>query len=355
MVEHLSENYKLAEQPILVVGPSWVGDMVMAQTLFIILKQQYPDSPVEVLAPGWSRPILQRMPEVNAAIVMPVGHGEIGILDRWQVAQTLRKRQYQSVYVLPNSLKSALAPLLAGIPRRIGWRGEMRFGLLNDIRLLDKERYPLMVERFAALAYPPEKILPEDLPVPHLTVDEQRRDELVEKFGLELNRPVLIICPGAEFGPAKRWPTRHFQTVVEKMLKRDWQVWILGSDNDQEVGETIRLAFGSDEQQNVHNLAGHTTLGDAIDLLSCADLVVSNDSGLLHVAAALNRPLVAIYGASSPDFTPPRSEHVEILAIPVDCGPCFLRECPKQHLKCLNELSPDLVLSAIDRLLERVQ
>lgn len=355
MVEYLSENYKLSEQPTLVVGPSWVGDMVMAQTLFRILKQQQPDSPIEVLAPGWSRPILQRMPEVNAAIVMPVGHGELGILDRWQVAQTLRKRRYQSVYVLPNSLKSALAPLLAGIPRRVGWRGEMRFGLLNDIRLLDKERYPLMVQRFAALAYPADKVLPEDLPVPCLTVDEQSRAELIRTFGLNLDRPVLVICPGAEFGPAKRWPTRHFQTVVETMIERDWQVWILGSDNDHELGETIRLAVVGDDQQNVHNIAGHTSLADVIDLLSCAEMVVSNDSGLLHVAAALNRPLVAVYGASSADFTPPLCEYVEILAIPVDCGPCFLRECPKQHLKCLNDLSPRLVLSAIDRLLEQTK
>ncbi len=342
----------MSRRAILVVGPSWVGDMVMAQTLFIILRAQHPDAPIEVLAPGWSRPILARMPEVNAAIVMPVGHGQFGFLARWRVAQTLRNRHYQAAYVLPNSLKSALIPLLAGIPRRVGWRGEMRFGLLNDIRLLDEARYPLMVQRFAALAYRADQALPATLPRPCLQIDEDRLPGLFATFSLDVSRPILALCPGAEFGSAKRWPERHYRAVAETMIERGWQVWIMGSTNDQAVGNAIRDSLTGLQQQHVINLAGQTELADAIDLLSCAGVVVSNDSGLMHIAAALNRPLVAVYGSTSPAFTPPLGEQVETLAIAVDCGPCFQRDCPLQHLKCLTDLLPGSVLAAIDRLLD---
>lgn len=341
---------RTVEQRLLIVGPSWVGDMVMAQTLFTLLKQKYPDSPIDVLAPGWSQPILQRMIEVDQAIVMPVGHGKLDLAARWQLAKTLNRKNYRVAYVLPNSFKSALIPLFAGIPRRVGWRGEMRFGLLNDIRLLDEQRYPLMVQRFAALAYPDHEPLPDVLPRPCLEVDTQKVAELVESLGLNLARPVLALCPGAEFGPAKRWPEGHYQSIAATMIKRGWQVWILGSDNDRAVAETIRLAMDDTDRAHTSNLAGRTALADAIDLLSCAGVVVSNDSGLMHIAAALNRPLVAVYGSTSPGFTPPLADQVETLAIPVECGPCFQRACPLEHLKCLSELSPQLVLSAIDRL-----
>jgi lipopolysaccharide heptosyltransferase II len=348
--EQVATEQKPGGQAILIVGPSWVGDMVMSQTLFTILRQKYPESPIDVLAPGWSCPILERMVEVNEAIVMPVGHGKLDLGKRWKLAKKLSKRRYKAAYVLPNSFKSALIPLFAGIPRRVGWRGEMRFGLLDDIRMLDEQRYPLMVQRFAALAYPAEKLLPSDLPRPCLQVDTERVASLVSRFGLDLARPVLALCPGAEFGPAKRWPERHYQSVAETMIGRGWQVWIMGSNNDEEVGDSICIKLTEADRQHAVNLAGKTELADAIDFLSCAAMVVSNDSGLMHIAAALNRPLVAIYGSTSPGFTPPLGEQVETISIPVDCGPCFQRECPKEHLKCLNDLSPDLVLAAIERL-----
>lgn len=341
----------LKRESILVVGPSWVGDMVMAQSLFITLKSQYPDAKIEVLAPSWSRPILERMPEVNAAIVMPVGHGELALLKRWRVAQTVRARHYRAAYVLPNSFKSALIPLLAGIPRRVGWRGEMRFGLLNDIRLLDPVRYPLMVERFIALAYPANRAMPEVLPRPQLRADVTRLPDLLSQFDLDLSKPVLALCPGAEFGPAKRWPVEHFRAVATAMLARGWQVWVMGSENDRLVGDAVIDALRGDSANAVVNLAGLTSLADAIDLLAQSAMVVSNDSGLLHIAAALNRPLVAVYGSTSPAFTPPLGDKVATLSIPVDCGPCFKRECPIQHLKCLTGLTPTRVLQAIDQLL----
>lgn len=336
---------------ILVVGASWVGDMVMAQALFMALRQRHPGCRITVLAPAWSRPLLARMPQVDAAIDLPFAHGELNLGGRLALARGLEPKRFDRAIVLPNSFKSALIPAFAGIPVRTGWRGEMRFWLLNDIRLLDKERYPLMVERFVALAYPEGRPLPDPLPRPQLRADAERLAALREQFGLDPEAPVLALCPGAEFGPAKRWPERHYASVAGTLIARGWQVWLLGSSRDRDVAEAVIAGLPATQRHSAHNLAGATELVDAVDLLAGAALVVSNDSGLMHIAAALSRPLVVVYGSSSPAFTPPLSPRAETLAIPVDCGPCFRRECPKRHLKCLHDLQPELVLAAGERLL----
>lgn len=335
---------------ILIVGPSWVGDMVMAQTLFVCLKQRHPDCQIDVLAPEWSRPILERMPEVRQALSFPVGHGVLDMATRRSIAQSLRG-QYQQAILLPNSLKSALVPFFAGIPKRTGWRGEMRFGLLNDMRKLDKQRYPLMIERFMALAYEPGVELPKPYPKPSLRIVEQARDAALARFGLTLDRPVLALCPGAEFGESKRWPAEHFARVAEKKVREGWQVWLFGSKNDHGVGEEIIQQLIPGLREEAVNLAGETSLAEAIDLLSCADAVVSNDSGLMHVAAALGRPLISVYGSTSPAFTPPLSEQVEVVRLGLDCSPCFERTCRFGHNNCMRELEPRLVIEALDRLL----
>lgn len=337
---------------ILIVGPSWVGDMVMAQALFQALKQVQPAAEIHVLAPAWTRPLLARMPEVAASIDMPFGHGELQLEQRRRMGLALRGK-YQQAIVLPNSLKSALIPFFADIPVRTGWRGEMRFWLLNDIRLLRKKDYPLMVQRFVALAYKPGASLPKALPVPRLSAASQRLPELFSQFGLDRLRPVLALCPGAEFGPAKRWPERHYATVAEQRIAAGWQVWIMGSSKDAEVAEAILAALPAEARQYCRGLAGNTDLAEAIDLLSVADAVVSNDSGLMHVAAALGRPLVAVYGSTSAEFTPPLGDQVAVESIPVECGPCFKRECPHGHLKCLEDLSPDQVLLGLERTLQQ--
>lgn len=339
---------------ILVVGPAWVGDMVMAQALFKELRARLPRAAIDVLAPGWSLPLLARMPEVRRGIEMPLGHGRLDLGARYRLGRSLRPERYDQAILLPNSLKSALVPWFAGIPRRTGWRGEMRYGLLNDLRILDKTRYPLMVQRFVALAHPPHAELPEHLPRPALTVDAAARDELLGRFGLagEGGRaPMLALCPGAEFGPAKRWPERHYASVARAMIERGWRVAIFGSGNDRAVAAAITDLLPADLRPAAVNLAGATRLEQAIDLLSAADAVVSNDSGLMHIAAALARPLVVVYGSTSPGFTPPLAEQVEVLQLPVDCGPCFQRQCPLGHLKCLEELAPAQVLNALSALL----
>jgi len=346
---------KSADKKVLIVGPSWVGDMVMAQSLFTLLKQQSSNTIIDVLAPGWSRPIIARMPEVRRAIEMPVGHGSLMWSIRRKIGRELRAENYDQAIVLPNSFKSALIPWFARIPQRTGWKGEMRYGLLNDLRQLDKRRYPLMVQRFDALAYPKNKTLEDNLPVPNLHADLGRVPQLRQQFGLESERKVLVLCPGAEFGPAKRWPEQHYAEVAAQKISDGWQVWLLGSVKDQPVTETIISLLPEIDRSHCFNLAGVTQLEDAIDLLAVADAVVSNDSGLMHISAALNRPLVVVYGSTSPGFTPPLNEQVAILSLPVDCGPCFKRECPlnpvtSAHMKCLNGLTSGGVIAALDEL-----
>ncbi|MBS4151413.1 lipopolysaccharide heptosyltransferase II [Stutzerimonas balearica] len=334
---------------ILIIGPSWVGDMVMAQTLFICLKHQHPSCNIDVLAPEWSRPILERMPEVRQALSFPVGHGVLDLATRRRVAQGLRG-QYQQAILLPNSLKSALVPFLAGIPKRTGWKGEMRYGLLNDLRKLDKARYPLMIERFMALAFEPDASLPQPYPHPQLRIETHSRDQALARFGLSLDRPVLALCPGAEFGESKRWPAAHFAEVAERKIREGWQVWLFGSKNDHPVGQDIVQRLIPGLREEVVNLAGETSLAEAIDLLSCADAVVSNDSGLMHVSAALGRPLVAVYGSTSPAFTPPLSDRVETVRLGLECSPCFDRTCRFGHNNCMRELLPEQVVEALERL-----
>ena len=334
---------------ILIIGPSWVGDMVMAQTLFICLKHQHPSCNIDVLAPEWSRPILERMPEVRQALSFPVGHGVLDLATRRRVAQGLRG-QYQQAILLPNSLKSALVPFLAGISKRTGWKGEMRYGLLNDLRKLDKARYPLMIERFMALAFEPDAALPQPYPHPQLRIETHSRDQALARFGLSLDRPVLALCPGAEFGESKRWPAAHFAEVAERKIREGWQVWLFGSKNDHPVGQDIVQRLIPGLREEVVNLAGETSLAEAIDLLSCADAVVSNDSGLMHVSAALGRPLVAVYGSTSPAFTPPLSDRVETVRLGLECSPCFDRTCRFGHNNCMRELLPEQVVEALERL-----
>lgn len=334
----------------LIVGPSWVGDMVMAQTLFIAIKQQHPDATIDVLAPAWSLPIIERMPEVRRGIDMPLGHGKLGIGIRKQLGRSLRGEQYTHAITLPNSFKSALVPFWAKIPERIGWRGEMRYGVLNNIRKLDKAKYPLMVERFVALAYPKNAALPDPLPKPAFKVDPVKASKACQHYQLNTGKPVLAFCPGAEFGPSKQWPAEYFSEVAKEKIAQGWQVWLFGSEKDQAITNDIRNQLPETLQDHCHNLAGATSLADAVDLMSLATAVVSNDSGLMHIAAALNLPLVAVYGSTSADHTPPMNDQREILSLNLDCSPCFKRECPLGHTNCMKQLGSDKVLEALDRL-----
>ena len=328
---------------ILVVAPSWVGDMVMAQPLFMRLHQLHPGLLLDVLAPAWTLPLLARMAEVHEAIANPFGHGEFNLAARHQLGKTLRQRHYDQAIALPNSWKSALVPFFAGIPMRTGYRGEMRWGLLNDARKLDKEKLPLMVERFVALADRPGKPLPNPLPQPSLAIDEQQRLATLARLGLQPQPRIAALCVGAEYGPAKRWPAAHFAALGKLLHEQGWQVWLVGSAKDAEAGaEAASSSAGA-----CLDLCGKTSLNEAADLLASASVIVSNDSGLMHVAAALDKPLVALYGSSSPGFTPPLSHKACILSLNLSCSPCFKRTCPLGHLDCLMKLTPQRVQAQI--------
>jgi heptosyltransferase-2 len=310
-----------------------------------------PGVQIDVLAPAWSGPLLARMPEVRRAIALPAGHGEVALGRRWRVARELRAGRYDQAILLPNSLKSALVPFFAGIPRRTGWRGEMRYGLLNDLRLLDEAALPSMAERFAALALAPGAPLPEQLPAPRLAVAPAAARRSAERFGIDPRRPLLALCPGAEFGAAKRWPPQYYAELAREFLGRGWQVALYGSANDRGVCAQVRRCAG--DARHCLDLAGRTSLAEVVDLLSLSAAAVSNDSGLMHVAAALRVPLLALYGATSPAFTPPLSPLSDTLVSDIGCAPCFARECPLGHHRCMGEMLPRQVVGALDALLAR--
>ena len=318
--------------------------MIMAQGLYRALKAQNPDCVIDVLAPAWSAGILSRMPEVRRVIDMPVGHGRLDWNVRRALGRSLRG-QYRRAIVLPNSWKSALVPWFADIPVRTGFVGEFRYGLLNDVRRLDKAAMPRLVDRYRLLAGP-------DAPAfdPCLSVDADAQAASVMRLGLNLDTPVLILCPGAEYGPAKRWPAAHYAELARSKMNDGWQVWLFGSEKDAPVIREINSLCGD----ACADLAGKTTLTEVVDLLAAARCVVSNDSGLMHVAAAVGVPLIALYGSSDPGYTPPLSDKARVLSLHLSCSPCFKRECPFGHLDCLQQLMPAQVLAEMDTLLTHV-
>ncbi|MDA3869914.1 MAG: lipopolysaccharide heptosyltransferase II [Gammaproteobacteria bacterium] len=327
----------------LIVGPSWVGDMVMAQSLFITLKKHYPDCIIDVIAPAWSLPILERMPQINRGIALAVGHGEFSLLRRIRLGRSLRKHAYSHAIVLPRSWKSALGPFFAGAKVRTGYRGEMRYGLLNDIRQLDKNRLKQTVQRFVAHAYDSDFNQVPDIPFPRLEVDTSNCERLIKELGLDLVRPVIAMMPGAEYGPAKQWPENHYRQLTTLLLDKGYQVWVIGSAKEKALGDAITAGQGT----HAINLCGRTELVDAVDLLSCAEQAVTNDSGLMHVAAAVGIKLNVIYGSSTPDYTPPLTDNAVIHYKNLYCSPCFKRVCPLGHTNCLNYIECEDVLIKI--------
>lgn len=328
---------------VLVVGPSWVGDMVMAQSLFMSLRSQHPAMAIDVIAPAWSVGLLGRMPEVRNAFVLDVKHGELGLRKRWQLAKRLRQQDYQQAIILPRSFKSALVPFWAKVPVRTGFKTEMRYGLINDLRRLDSG-LDQTVKRFVALGCRQETI-PDasQCPRPTLNIDAGMARKLRTALNLTTDHPVVGFMPGAEYGPAKQWPVEHFIQLAKNLASHGFTVWVFGSGKEESLGQEIADKAG----EHVVNLCGKTRLPDVIDLISLTRVAISNDSGLMHIAAATGRPLIALYGSSSPAFTPPLSEQAHIEYLNLDCSPCFQRQCRFGHYACLRDISVEQVLRLV--------
>ncbi len=317
---------------VLVVSPAWVGDLVMSHALVPGLCAR--GSTVHYLAPVALAELATRMPGVDAVHTIDARRGRLGLDERFRAGARIRPHDFDQAIILPNSFKSALPPLFAGIPVRTGFTGESRYGVLSDRRTLDVERLPRMVDRFAALA----DVVPAR---PRLRADEARRLRLLEQHGLDAGGPVVALCPGAEYGPSKRWPAERFVELARRCTASRIAVWLLGGERDREVASAFAGCDG------IVDLVGRTSLDDAVDLLSGVDAAVTNDSGLMHVAAAVGVPVVAVFGSTTPAFTPPLSPRAVVVSRDLDCRPCHQRTCPLGHLGCLTGISADTVFDAL--------
>lgn len=323
--------------------------MVMAQSLFMTLKDAYPACRIDVLAPAWSLPLLERMPEIAKRIVNPLQHGEFNLMARFKLGRGLQAENYDQAIILPNAWKAALIPFFAKIPKRTGFIGECRWGLLNDARKLDKHKLTMTVQRFVALGLAYDAPQPPEFKQPFIPANTIGQAAVIQKFGLTMDSKILALCPGAEYGPSKRWPAEYFANVAQAKIGQGWQVWLLGSDKDKEAAEAI--ATLTDNQ--CRNFIGLTTLTEAVDLLSLSNTVVANDSGLMHLAAALGKKIIAIYGSTPPDFAPPLSDSAQSVSLHLPCSPCRKRVCPlypvghPDHTQCLTGIRPEQILELI--------
>ena len=345
---------------ILIIAPNWIGDAVMTQPLLASIKALYPDSTIDVLASTWVAPIYRACSEVSEVIEAPFEHKQLQWGLRKQIAKQIESKKYQACFVLPNSFKSALIPWLANIPLRIGYRGEMRFGLLNVV--LDnpsKVNRPPMLEHYLALS----KLLNDDEVIegqpsvsiemtPRLNVSKNAMQSVERKLqSANINLgSIYVMCPGAEYGPSKRWPTDHFASVATQLVSNnpDLHIILLGSQSDQILGAEI--ASLAKQNSHIHDWCGNTSLDEAIALIGMSKAVISNDSGLMHIAAALQTPQVAIFGSSDPAHTPPLSEKAKVIWLNLPCSPCHKKECPLGHLKCLKDILPEQVLTTLNTL-----
>ena len=335
---------------ILVVGPSWVGDSVMAQTLYKRIKKELPSSQIDVMSPHWSLALLERMPEVCKKIVSPFSHGETKLFERYKLGQGLKKENYDRAIVLTNSLKSSLIPYFARIGVRTGWLGEFRYGLINDIRSSKKLKKSLMVEKFAALSLYEENYSIENLTFPELEINFANQRNFLEESSIDYSKNTMAICPGAEFGPSKRWPAEYYAEIAKFYVNKGWNVLCIGSKNDEDIGIEIGSLNNLRSNESFINLIGKTSLQDAIDILAFTEKVVTNDSGLMHIAAAVKTPLVALYGPSSPEYTPPLISKKKILRKTQGYEKVRYGSNEKGYHQSLLDIKPEEVLDALEAL-----
>lgn len=323
----------VAGSKILVIGPAWIGDMVMAQSLFKAIKRRTPNCTLDVLGPPWAPAVLDRMPEVDNTIQADIAHGELALGKRWRTGKLLQYNGYDQAFLTSRGLKSALIPWFARIPRRTGYKGEPRYGVVNDIRELNTTDLTQKAQHYVALSLAPDEHprVAADIEQPRLSIDEANRDALVARYGLSLQRPVIALAPGAAHGPAKRWPSNYYTLLADQLVEQGYQCWVFGGDVDAPIGKEIEAAA----PEHCVDFCGKTRLVDVIDLMSLARIAVGNDTGLTHIAAAVVPQVVALYGSTHPDYAPPLCPTPVRLWLDLSCSPCKAKECPLGHTLCL--------------------
>lgn len=349
---------------ILVVTPTWVGDVVMSQTVFMTLAERFPGVPIDALAPAWAHPLLGRMPQVDRCIPLPMGRGKLRMGAQYRVARQLAESGYGLAIVTRRAAKAALIPWLARIPERIGAKGEFRPFMLTQERSINSESHSSNVARLSAMAAAdPDSVTFESAPWPVLAGHPDRGRDIIEAGFADQTgsahspvegragspsrtgspRRLIAMAPGAAFGPAKRWPLLSWRTLAEQITAHGDRVVVVGSAAEASDADLITTGLSG-----ATNLCGKTALAEVVDVMAACDVVVSNDSGLMHVAAAVDTRVVAIFGSTSPINTPPLSTQATSLWLGLDCSPCYAQECPLGHLRCLRDLTPAQVLQAVE-------
>jgi heptosyltransferase II len=332
-------------QKILIIAPNWIGDFVISNSLLRSLKWLYPDCQIDVLANNIIADLANCMSEITTVHRSNFVHGKLSLWQRYRWSKTLGSLKYSHAYILPNSLKSALIPWFASIPIRIGYLGEWRYLMLNNI--CKPSYYTRLVDKLNALA----GCAPASLLLPRLLPDIQMKCDVLHKFNLNTHKSIIAICPGAEYGIAKQWPAVHHAALIKRLTSLGLQIWLIGAPTDMKIVNDIMQLCLSHE--NIYNLCGKTSITEATSLLSYSAVVISNDSGLLHVASALDMPVVGIYGSTSSMVAPPLAINATIISTDIECSPCNQRTCRYQHYRCLYDITVTQVFDATTNLLNK--
>ena len=327
----------MAIEKLLIIPQNWLGDIVMSQTLLKRVKSENPNTEIDILVNSTFKSLVERMPEISKAVILDCGHKELGLLKRLNLARRIKGNYDQSI-VLSRSIKSALIPYFAKIPIRTGELGESRYILINDLKKFTKEDRRKTAFRYVSMFSKKEEVLDEKY-YPSLQSDPENIKILSDKYKLNLDKKIIIFAPGAAFGPSKMWPVEKFKELGEK-LNKDFFILILGSNNEKNIGDKIVT------NKNMINLCGETSITDAVDLMHISEFCVSNDSGLMHLASATNTKSISIYGATSPELTPPLTSNKEIHYRGISCSPCFEKKCKYGHYNCLVEIQADDVFKS---------
>lgn len=324
-------------QKILIIPQNWLGDIVMSQTLLKKVKSENPNTKIDILINSTFKSLVERMPEINEAIILDCKHKELGILKRLNLAKEIKGSYNQSI-ILSRSIKSALIPYLAKIPIRTGELGESRYILINDLKKFSKENRRKTALRYVSMFSKKEEALKEKY-FPSLKSDPENIKFLSDKHKLNQDKKIVIFAPGAAFGPSKMWPAENFKKLGEKLNKKFF-ILILGANNEKRIGDKIIT------NENMINLCGKTTITDVIDLMHISEFCVSNDSGLMHLASATNTKSISIYGATSPELTPPLTNNKKIHYRGISCSPCFEKKCKYGHYNCLVKIQAEDVFKS---------